>query len=169
MMSQTKDGMLYAAMMAQDTAASRSDSGRSSQRLSDESVTIANASTSVLSKLSRNDKEEAEADVEVAKEAPQIDQDKVVPFAIRRAAVTKHAEPLIHYPAPENQDPDVRKVENPPAEGVYIPQSRPRAKKYLTAPEERKQEEMKIPTALRRKDLPPPDSEQSSEDNSSKA
>lgn len=169
MMSQTKDGMLYAAMMAQDTAASRSDSGRSSQRLSDESVTIANASTSVLSKLSRNDKEETEAEAEVAKEAPQIDQDKVVPFAIRRAAVTKHAEPLVHYPAPENQDPDVRKVENPPAEGVYIPQSRPRAKKYLTAPEERKQEEMKIPTALRRKDLPPPDSEQSSEDNSSKA
>lgn len=166
MMSQTKDGMLYAAMMAQDTAASRGDSGRSSQRLSDESVTIANASTTVLSKLSRNDKEESEADT--AKEVTDNASDNVVPYAIRRAAVTKHAEPLIHYPAPEPMDPDVRKVENPPAEGVYIPESRPRAKKYLTAPEERKQEEMKIPTALRRKDLPQDNNEQSSEDKSSK-
>lgn len=157
MMSKSKDGMLYAAMMAQNTSMARDESGRSSTRLSDESVTMANASGSVLSKLSQNDDaagDEAEAQAESAETV-----DNSVPFGLRVAAAIKHADEISHYPEPDSAEPDLSKVENPPAEGVHIPESRPRTKMYLVAPEERKQEDLKLPSALRRKDLPEPSDE----------
>ena len=41
-------------------------------------------------------------------------------------------------------------MENPPAEGVIIPESKPRTKSYLYAPEEKKEQRLVLPTRLRR-------------------
>ncbi len=155
MMSKSKDGMLYAAMMAQNSSMSRDDSGRSSTRLSDESVTMANASSSVLSKLSHS--EDTAENSEEQNEAATVDNS--VPFGVRVAAAVKHADAIAPYPEPSSTEADLTKVENPPAEGVHIPESRPRTRLYLVAPEERNEEERKLPSALRRKDLPPPSEE----------
>lgn len=123
LMSQSKDGMLVAAMMAQG--------GTTSMRQAQVSPKI----TETPNYKSSSQKQE------------------VLPYALRKAGAPKHAPEIIHWPDLPERPLDLAKVENPPAAGVYIPESKPKTKSYLYAPQEQDQEQdlNKLPSALKNK------------------
>lgn len=60
---------------------------------------------------------------------------EILPYALRKGGAPKHAPEIHMWPEVETREKDMRVVENPPEDGVIIPESRPRSKTYLTAPE----------------------------------
>lgn len=126
MMAQSKDGLLVSAMMAQ---------GGTSAMLKDQALNLKEAG-SPIAHSNRG---------EITDESLEK-----LPYSLRKAGVDKHAPPIMHWRKFEDQSPDLTKVENPPAEGVYIPQSRPKTKSYLYAPEENAKEKLKLPQALKK-------------------
>ena len=75
-----------------------------------------------------------------------------IPYALRLGAKPKHAPDITQWPEIVPHEKDLSRVENPPAEGVIIPESKPRTKSYLYAPEEKKEQRLVLPTRLRRAD-----------------
>ena len=147
MMQQRPDGMLVAAMMAQG--------GTTAMRQRAEENGIADSSRAAGKPVAASDDANAE-------------QREKLPYSLRKGARQKHAPDIHMWPAITEREPCMDKVENPPAEGVYIPESRPKTKMYLQAPEEKKKENLKLPGALRRADLPPA-GEENQTDNSDSA
>lgn len=128
-MAQSKDGLLVAAMMAQ---------GGTSAMLKDKHLNLAN-------------KEQA-SNLNGHEQLLNEPQEKL-PYSLRKAAIDKHAPAINQWRVFDKHEPDMSKVENPPAEGVYIPQSRPKTKSYLYAPEEDAKEKAKLPQALKKTTL----------------
>ncbi len=119
--TQSKDGMLVAAMMAQ---------GGTSAMIKDQAPSSAAPTEEELSQQRREQ----------------------IPYALRLGAKPKHAPDITQWPEIVPHEKDLSRVENPPAEGVIIPESKPRTKSYLYAPEEKKEQRLVLPTRLRRAD-----------------
>ena len=118
--TQSKDGMLVAAMMAQ---------GGTSAMLKEQAPNAAPSEE----ELSQQRREQ-------------------IPYALRLGAKPKHAQEITQWPEIAPHEKDLSRVENPPAEGVIIPESKPKTKSYLYAPEEKKDQHLELPTRLRRAD-----------------
>ena len=73
-----------------------------------------------------------------------------IPYALRLGAKPKHAPVITQWPEIVVHERDLSRVENPPAEGVIIPESKPKTKSYLYAPEEKKDQRLVLPQRLRR-------------------
>lgn len=129
MMEQSKEGMLYAAMAAQGETPADD----------------ANASD--------NDKAADEAEAKAKEEEEKKDQ---LPVFLRMSAGHKKAPIIMKWPELVEHEQDLSIVDNPPAEGVIIPESKPRAKTYLRAPEEVKFDAMKLPKSLINPNYVPP-------------
>lgn len=72
----------------------------------------------------------------------------ILPQALRKTNKEQHAPEIFIWPQVENKEPDLSIIEKLPAAGVYIPESKPRSRTYLKAPEEVKKELMKLPSKL---------------------
>ncbi len=120
MEQQSKDGLLVAAMMAQ---------GGTSAMLQD-----ANLST----------------EPQPNPEELSAQRRAQIPYSLRLGARPKHAQAITQWPEIPTHEQDLSLVANPPADGVVIPQSRPKTKSYLHAPEEDKTKHLVLPSRLRR-------------------
>lgn len=137
---QSKDAMLVAAMMAQGgTSSMLKEQAQNERRVGFGTFGANNAPADAASANTTTTTTEANSG-------------EKLPYALRRAAVQKHAPPIMMWPEIVEREVEKVKVENPPAEGVVIPESKPRAKTYLRAPEEVRKEQNKLPSRLKRKD-----------------
>lgn len=134
MQHSNKDGLLVAAMMAQG--------GTSAMLKEQEALGIPSASSAPAASTTPA----ATADPEATDDAATHEQ---LPYALRRAAIQKHATPLVRWHEVEAKELDKSLVDNPPEAGVYIPESKPRSKTYLVAPVESKEHPLPLPDCLR--------------------
>ena len=121
LMGQSKDGMLVAAMMAQ-------------------------GGTSAMLKEQAPEQDQAPQ----SNEAESKQRREQIPYALRLGAKPKHAQVITQWPEIAPHEQDLTRVENPPAEGVIIPESKPKTKSYLYAPEEDRSQHLVLPSRLRR-------------------
>ena len=144
----SKDGMLVAAMMAQGgTSAMLKEQESMGYGPSSVSGSGANANTS---NTGNNRNSSAAESTSPAASGDGNTMQEQLPYALRLGAVVKHADPLLRWPSVTERERDLSLVENPPQEGVYIPESKPRSKTYLTAdPLEDKKRHMELPAVLR--------------------
>lgn len=121
LMGQSKDGMLVAAMMAQ-------------------------GGTSAMLKEQAPEQDQAPQ----SNEAESKQRREQIPYALRLGAKPKHAQVITQWPEIAPHEQDLTRVENPPTEGVIIPESKPKTKSYLYAPEEDRSQHLVLPSRLRR-------------------
>ena len=145
----SKDGMLVAAMMAQGgTSAMLKEQESMGYGPSSVSGSGANANTNNTGN-NRSSSSVADTSSSAASGDGNTMQEQL-PYALRLGAVVKHADPLLRWPSVTERERDLSLVENPPQEGVYIPESKPRSKTYLTAdPLDDKKRHMELPAVLR--------------------
>ena len=144
----SKAGMLVAAMMAQGgTSAMLKEQESMGYGPSSVSGSVANANTS---NTGNNRNSSAAESTSPAASGDGNTMQEQLPYALRLGAVVKHADPLLRWPSVTERERDLSLVENPPQEGVYIPESKPRSKTYLTAdPLDDKKRHMELPAVLR--------------------
>lgn len=142
MMSQSKDGMLVAAMMAQ---------GGTTSMIKERQAQGRSMAVSVASSANRSSHTDYENN----------ENQEVLPYALRRGGAPKHAPEIVHWQELPERPLNMDKVENPPAEGVYIPESKPKTRSYLYAPEEQEQDKNQLPSALKNPNYVAPLSEES--------
>lgn len=140
MMSRSRDGMLVAAMMAQ---------GGTSSMLKEQNE-FQSGSTAFNNIPNRNGQSTPAHGTTAGAVSPEPHEQ--LPYSLRLGAVPKHAPEIVIWPEIDQHSQDMTKVENPPAAGVYIPESRPRTRSYLHAPETQEQKHKELPKRLRRPD-----------------
>ena len=144
----SKDGMLVAAMMAQGgTSAMLKEQEAMGYSHNHGSGAAANVNTGNTG----NNRNSSVADTSAqAASGDENTMQEQLPYALRLGGVVKHADPLLRWPSVTERERDLSLVENPPQEGVYIPESKPRSKTYLTAdPLDDKKRHMELPAVLR--------------------
>lgn len=159
----SKAGMLVAAMMAQGgTSAMLKEQESMGYGPSSVSGSVANANTS---NTGNNRNSSAAESTSPAASGDGNTMQEQLPYALRLGAVVKHADPLLRWPSVTERERDLSLVENPPQEGVYIPESKPRSKTYLTAdPLDDKKRHMELPAVLRLTDTAASDAAPASDD-----
>lgn len=148
-----KEGMLVAAMMAQGGTSALIKEQEEQRRSNLAAIAAGTAPLNAASPAATVSDTDA-AVVSAGGTAPE--NGEKLPYALRKAAVQKHAAPIFMWPAVEEQPNDMSKVENPPEAGMVIPESRPRTKTYLQAPTEVQPTKAPLPSRLRRADYVPP-------------
>lgn len=175
MQRSNKEGLLVAAMMAQGgTSAMRQEQanqgfnqGFSSDANGGMATGSANANIGAGAGASAGGAgtgaNAATAGNAAAAEVENKTKQEQLPYSLRRGAVNKHATPLERWQAVVESDRDMSVVENPPEEGMVIPESKPRAKTYLKAPPDGKKHPLPLPSCLRRPVVPVPEAGEATE------
>ena len=148
-----KEGMLVAAMMAQGGTSALIKEQEEQRRSNLAAIAAGTAPLNAASPVAPVSDTGA-AEVSAGGAAPE--NGEKLPYALRKAAVQKHAAPIFMWPEVAEQPKDMSKVENPPEEGMVIPESKPRTKTYLQAPTEVQPTKAPLPSRLRRADYVPP-------------